>query len=289
METAIGILIYGLATSGIYALMAIGVTLIFGIGRVINFAHGAFYTLGAYFAYFFAAHLGWPMSVSVPLAMLGVALLAIAFDRVFIDPVRARLIIVWIMTFAAAFAVRESIILIVGAQPLSLRPMVSGGISILGQTVGVQRVLVAIVSGLSLLLLFAFLYATRFGKGLRAVALNTQGAHLVGIPVRHANAIVMGISAALAALAGIMISPISVISPDMGLDALMMAFTIVVIGGIGSLRGTLLAALLVGYASTAVAFLISPKLVSFAALAVVAIVLVVKPTGLFGLALEDRA
>jgi branched-chain amino acid transport system permease protein len=289
METAIGILIFGLATSGIYALMAIGVTLIFGVGRVINFAHGAFYTLGAYFAYFLSAYLGWPLIGAVPMAMIGVALLAMVFDRVFISPVRDRLVIVWMMTFAAAFAVRETIILIVGAQPLSLPPMVSGSVSILGQAVGAQRLLVAGASGLSLLLLFAFLYATRIGKGLRAVALNAQGAHLVGIPVRYANATVMGISAALAALAGIMIAPISVISPDMGLDALMMAFTIVVLGGIGSLRGTLLAALLVGYASTAVAFLINPTLVSFAALAVVGVVLVVKPTGLFGLALEERA
>ncbi len=289
MDRAIDIFIFGLGTSGIYALMAVGVSLIFGVGRVINFAHGAFYTLGAYFAYLFAVRLGLPLLAAVPLAMLTVAGIAIVFDRVFINAVRDRLVIVWMMTFAAAFVAREAIILIVGAQPLSLPPLISGSMSILGKDVGIQRVLVAVTSGVSLILLFAFLYKTRIGKGLRAVALNVNAAHLVGIPVRYANPLVMGISASLAALAGIMIAPIGVITPDMGLDALMMAFTIVVLGGIGSLGGTLIAALMVGYASTAVAFLISPTLVSFTALAVVGVVLVVKPTGLFGLALEDRA
>jgi branched-chain amino acid transport system permease protein len=121
---------------------------------------------------------------------------------------------------------------------------------------------------------------------LRAVALNRTGAHLVGIPVRRAHSTVMAISAALAALAGIVISPINVVTPDMGLEPLLMAFTIVIFGGIGSLKGSLLAALIVGYAGALVSFLWAPELVTFMALVVVFSVILVRPTGLFGLAVE---
>jgi len=118
------------------------------------------------------------------------------------------------------------------------------------------------------------------------VALNRTGAHLVGIPVRMAHATVMAISAGLAAVAGIIISPINVLTPDMGLEPLLMSFTIVILGGIGSLRGSLVAALLVGYAGALVSFLWSPQLVTFMALVMVFGVLIFRPSGLFGLAVE---
>jgi branched-chain amino acid transport system permease protein len=141
-------------------------------------------------------------------------------------------------------------------------------------------------SVLALAFLWGFLYRTRTGKALRAVAQNPTGAHLVGIPVQRAHAAVMGISAGLAALAGIVISPINVVTPDMGLEPLLMAFTIVIFGGIGSLKGSLLAALIVGYAGALVSFLWAPELVTFMALIVVFSVILVRPTGLFGLAVE---
>ena len=142
------------------------------------------------------------------------------------------------------------------------------------------------VSGLAIGSLWIFLRSARLGKALRAVALNRTGAHLVGIPVRMAHATVMAISAGLAAVAGIIISPINVLTPDMGLEPLLMSFTIVILGGIGSLRGSLVAALLVGYAGALVSFLWSPQLVTFMALVMVFGVLIFRPSGLFGLAVE---
>ena len=286
MEKLLTILVFGLATSGIYALMAVGVALIYGVGRVINFAHGAFYTLGAYFTYVYASRLGLGWWAGAALAILTVSLLAAAFDRLLVEPLREREIILWIMTFAFAFAVRELVVIVFGARPYSIPAFAPGSVSVLGQTIAAQRLLIVGTSGLAIGLLWAFLYRTKTGKALRAVALNRTGAHLVGIPVRAAHASVMAISAGLAALAGIVISPINVVTPDMGLEPLLMAFTIVILGGIGSLRGSLVAALIVGYAGALVSFLWDPELVTFMALVVVFSVLIVRPTGLFGMAVE---
>jgi branched-chain amino acid transport system permease protein len=286
MEKLLTILVFGLATSGIYALMAVGVALIYGVGRVINFAHGAFYTLGAYFTYVYASRLGLGWWAGAALAILSVSLLAAAFDRLLVEPLREREIIQWIMTFAFAFAVRELVVIVFGARPYSIPAFAPGSVTVLGQTIAAQRLLIVGTSGLAIGLLWAFLYRTKTGKALRAVALNRTGAHLVGIPVRSAHAAVMAISAGLAALAGIVISPISVVTPDMGLEPLLMAFTIVILGGIGSLRGSLVAALIVGYAGALVSFLWDPELVTFMALVVVFSVLIVRPTGLFGMAVE---
>ena len=286
MDKLLTILVFGLATSGIYALMAVGVALIYGVGRVINFAHGAFYTLGAYLTYVYASRLGIGWWAGAALAILSVAAIAAVFDRLLVEPLREREIILWIMTFAFAFAVRELIVLIFGARPYSIPAFVPGSVSLLGQTIAAQRLLIVGTSGLAIGLLWAFLQRTKMGKALRAVALNRTGAHLVGIPVRAAHASVMAISAGLAALAGIVISPINVVTPDMGLEPLLMAFTIVILGGIGSLRGSLVAALIVGYAGALVSFLWDPELVTFMALVVVFSVLIVRPTGLFGMAVE---
>jgi branched-chain amino acid transport system permease protein len=286
MQTFLTILVFGLATSGIYALMAVGVALIYGVGRVINFAHGAFYTLGAYLAYFYATAFGMNWWAASALAVLSVGFLAAVFDRLLIEPLREQEILVWIMTFAFAFAIRELIVLLFGARPYSIPAFAPGSVSVLGQAIAAQRLLVVAVSGLAIGSLWVFLRSARLGKALRAVALNRTGAYLVGIPVRMAHATVMAISAGLAAVAGIIISPINVLTPDMGLEPLLMSFTIVILGGIGSLRGSLVAALLVGYAGALVSFLWSPQLVTFMALVMVFGVLIFRPSGLFGLAVE---
>jgi len=219
-------------------------------------------------------------------SVLTVALLAAVFDRLLIEPLREQEILVWIMTFAFAFAIRELIVLLFGARPYSIPAFAPGSVSVLGQAIAAQRLLVVAVSGLAIGSLWVFLSSARLGKALRAVALNRTGAHLVGIPVRMAHATVMAISAGLAALAGIIISPINVLTPDMGLEPLLMSFTIVILGGIGSLRGSLVAAFLVGYAGALVSFLWSPQLVTFMALVMVFGVLIFRPSGLFGLAVE---
>lgn len=288
MDTFLAIVVSGMGTSGIYALMAIGVTLIFGVGRVINFAHGAFYTLGAYFAYTYYDIVGAPLVPAIVLAIVTVAIFAILFDRYFIDPLRGNLIIVWMMTFALAFVVREALILIFGAQPRSIPPLIDASVDLLGQTISTQRILIVVFSLGAIVMLWMFLSMTRIGKGLQAVAQHRNSAQLVGIPIKQANAIVMGISAGLAAFAGIMITPIAVATPDMGLDALMMAFTVVIFGGIGSIKGTIIAALIIGYANTIISFLINPQLVTIGALIVVFSVVLLRPTGLFGFDLEER-
>jgi branched-chain amino acid transport system permease protein len=282
----IDIAVFGLVTSGIYALMSVGVALIYGVGRVINFAHGAFYMLGAYGTHVYATYAGVSWPVAAVLSVLSVAALTAVIDRVLIEPLRDNEVIVWILTFALAFGLREGVVLALGAQPYSIPAMARGSVQVLGTTIAAQRLLIVAVTLVCLVALWAFLYGTRWGKSLRAVAQNRDAAHLMGIPVRTAHAAVMAISAALAAIAGIIIAPISVVTPDMGLEALLMAFTIVIFGGIGSLKGSLVASLIVGYVGTIVSFMVSAQLVTISALVLVFGVLLVRPLGLFGTAVE---
>jgi len=286
LGTAAAVIVYGLGVSGIYALMAVGVALIYGVGRVINFAHGAFYTLGAYLTYLMATRLALPWPAAAAAAVLLVGLLGAAYDRYVLAPIREKEITVWILTFATAFLVREGLVLLLGARPYSIPNFAPGSTRLLGQSIANQRLLIVVASAVALGLLWALLYRTRTGKALRAVAQTRYGAYLVGIPVERAHATVMGISAGLAALAGVLISPIAVVTPDMGFEPLLLSFTVVIFGGIGSLRGSLVAALLMGYISTLVSFLVSPQYVTFSALATVFLVLLVRPTGLFGAAVE---
>lgn len=288
MSLLINIILFGLATSGIYALMSVGVSLIFGVGKVINFAHGAFYTLGAYFAYYFSIYLGFGIWVGSLCAIVTMATFATLFDAYFISPKRQDHILIWIMTFAVAFLLREGIILVAGRQPYSINSHALGSTIIHGQAIETQRILVVFVSAIALLGLWLLLYKTQLGRGLRAVAQNEEAAKLVGLRVKWAYALVMAISSGLAALAGILIAPLTVITPDMGLEVLLMAFTIVILGGIGSLKGTLIASLVIGYSSTLVSFLISPRLVSLMSLVIIFAVLVWRPSGLFGTTVEER-
>lgn len=287
MELLLKILVFGAVNSGIFALMAVGVTLIYGIGRVINFAHGAFYMLGCYFTYLLMFRLGWSLLAAMMVAIVLVALVAVAVDRVLINPIREREIIVWILTLALGFFLRELVVVSLGTRPVSIPPMVEGSATPLGlATISNQRIFVIIASAVAIALLWAMLFFTKVGKAMRAVSMNRDSASLMGINVNLMYALAMAVSGALAALAGIIIAPLSTLSPDMGFRPLLLAFTVVIFGGLGSVKGSLMAALIMGYVGTLTAFLIHPELILPLSLSVIFLTLIFRPSGLFGVSEE---
>lgn len=286
LETALKILVFGAVTSGIYALMALGITVVYGIGRVVNFAQGAFYMLGAYFTFISLQYLEIGLIPSALIGVIGVALLAMIIDRLLINPVRENEVVVWMLTLATALAIRQAIIITVGPRPYSLPHFLKGSTTLGSITLSSQRILIIIASAIVVALVWFILHHSNFGKALRAVAQNRDAAYLMGINVEKMYVASLGISGALAAIAGILISPLSNMLPDMGWTPLLYGITIVVIGGLGSVKGSLLAAILVGYASTVVSFLITPLLVTFIVLCIVFTLLVFRPEGLFGVEAE---
>jgi len=279
---AIQILLYGAILGSIYSLIAVGFTLIFGVARVINVAHGSYYMLGAYLIYTFYSILRLPLSLTVLLTLAIILALAVVMDRVLIAPRRTQEPYVLIITLAAALFFQELVYLFFGPQGKNIPSFLPGSIHLLGLNVGIQRVFIFIASVFILGALWIFIETTRMGKAIRAVAQDTVAAQLMGVNPEKIFALTMALSAGLSAIAGIFIVPTLTVTPTEWLFPLVKAFAIVILGGLGSLGGSILAAFILGYAETAVTFGISSYLNEMVSLLIVVLTLLVKPTGLFG-------
>lgn len=274
------ILVLGTIWGAVYTLIAVGFTLIFGVAGIINLSHGAFYMLGAYLAYTFMTLLKINVPLSALMAVAGVAVIGIIIDYFGIRPLRDRHAYVLILTLALAFFFQELMFGIYGPYGKPVQVFVSGE-WILGKiNISYQKLLMLAVAAILVTLLRFFLKKTKTGKSISAVAQNKSAAILVGIQYEHAYRMTMGISAALAAVAGVFISPILEAVPGMWAFPLFKAFGCVIIGGLGSLEGAIIASLLLGYAETLVSVVLSANYSDMVSLVAIILVLLFRPTGL---------
>src|SRR5215475_4350925 len=278
----IEIIIYGAVSSAIYAMLAVGFTLIFGVARVLNLSHGAFYALGAYFTYTYNGLLGIPLLVAAVLAVATVAALGVAMERVMVRPLRHSGLAVLMITLAMSLLIEQVLLLTFGSETQNVQSLVSDKVTMFGVDIGGQRLLalgvgVVLISGLWL-----FIQRTRLGNAILAVSQDAEGAQYMGIDINRVFAGVMGLSAALAAAAGVLAAPFSKVEPGMGLLPMTKAFSIVILGGLGSIRGSLLAAAVLGFSETLVGYLVSSSLTELVSLVVILLVLILRPAGLFG-------
>jgi branched-chain amino acid transport system permease protein len=264
-------------------MLAAGLTLIFGIMGVVNLAHGSFYMLGAYLAYSLSALLG-----NFALALLLGTLLALVFgwclERVLIQHFYQRDHLDQVLlTFGLIYLFEELRSMLWGddVHGVPVPEWLSGSIP-LTETLSYPVYRLA-VSGLCVLLalaLYALITRTKLGMKIRAGAFNTPMAEALGVNIKRIHAIVFALGVALAALAGMIAAPIASVYPNMGSSVLIMCFVVVVIGGIGSVRGALVAALLVGLADTFGKVLL-PSVAGMLVYVLMALVLLYKPEGLF--------
>lgn len=276
------ILVYGAVTSAVYALLAIGFTLVFGVARVLNLAHGSFYALGAYGAYLYGARLGLPPLPAGLLSVATAALFGVLLERAFIRPLRRSPLAVLMITLGVSLLVEQLLFAGFGSEARNVPAFVRENVSVLGVPLGGQRLL-ALCASLSLLLLLrVFLLRSRLGGAILAVAQDAEAAQFVGIDADRIFSAVIALSAALAAAAGVLVSPFLTVQPTMGLLPMIKAFSIVILGGLGSIPGTLLAALLLGYSETLVAYLGSGSATEMVSLLAILLTLVARPSGLFG-------
>ncbi len=276
------ILVYGAVTSAIYALLAIGFALVFGVARVLNLGHGAFYMLGAYFMYLFAVLLKLPLFPAAVLALVVTAGLGWALERWLIRPHRASTMAVLMITLAFLLLVQQLVLVIFGSEVINVPAFAEKKYTLLGADVGGQQLLTVVVAVVSLVALRALLQHTRMGAAILALSQDPLAAQYVGIPINRVYGVVLALSAAFAALAGVMAGPFLSSSPTMALPALIKAFAIVIVGGLGSLSGSILAAIVVGYAETIIAYVASSSWTSVVSLAAVLLVLLLRPAGLLG-------
>lgn len=284
------ILINGAITAGIYALLALGFSLIFGVAKIINLAHTAFYMLAAYFIFTFAYHLGLNAPLSATASIIITTAIGVGTYKLVIERIREHETAVLMITIALALVFQESILLAFGSHFRSAPSFVSGNVELLGVTVSIQHILTFGVVLACLFGIWILLSKTKLGIAIRAVAQDREIANLVGINVGTMCLITMAISVALAAVAGAMVAPIWTIQPHMWMHPLVMVLAVVVLGGLGSLKGSFVAAFILGYTVTLVVFLFPT--ISFIkeaiALAIMVAVLLIRPEGLFGVAFEEE-
>lgn len=276
------LLLYGGVSSAIYALLAVGFTLIFGVARVFNLGHGSFYALGAYFAYAGQAHLKLPLLVAAVASVALVAGIGVAMARAFAAPMQRSVLAALMITLGFALLVEQILLLTFGSQARNVSSIVAGTVQIGAASISAQRLLTLGVGVVLIAALWLFINKTKLGAAILAVSQDREAAQYQGIDTARVFTVVMALSAGLAAIAGILAGSFLTVQPDMGILPMVKAVSIVIVGGLGSIPGSIIAALLLGYGETAVAFLFSTRFTELVSLGAVLLVLSLRPAGLLG-------
>jgi branched-chain amino acid transport system permease protein len=284
------ILVTGLVNGGVYALLAIGFSLIFGVARIVNIAHTAFYMLAAYCFYTLLTKTGLGFLLSGLISVAGVTLFSVICYRLVIEPVREHEAAVLIATIAMALVFQELMLFAFGGHFLGIPSTLQGGVRFLGVSIPYQRLLILVVAAAALVLVWFILYRTRLGLAIRATANDLEVANLMGMNVHRVAMATVAISVALASVAGVVVAPVFVVDPFMWLAPLVTMLAIVVLGGLGSLKGSLIGALIIGYVEAITVFTVpaGAYLKGAVALLIMVVVLLIRPEGLFGVAFEEE-
>jgi len=273
----------GLALGAIYVLLALGMSLLFGMLTVVNFAHGAFYMLGAY-AGVFLLSIGVNFWFCLLFAPLLVGSLGLLCERFLIRHLYGRGIdYPLLLTFGLSYIMIEMVRILFGTQglPFDTPDALQGASDIIIGYFPTYRLFVIAVAIVVIVALWLFLERTPYGLIIRAGARDPQIVRILGIDVARVWLVVFGIGTGLAALAGLLAAPLQGASPEMGSSILAEAFVVTVVGGMGSLVGAVVAGLLVGVV-VAMTSLFAPEFAQVAIFALMAIVLLIRPQGFFG-------
>jgi len=284
------ILVTGLINSGVYALLAVGFSLIFGVARIVNIAHTAFYMLAAYCFYSLLVKGNLGVVWAGLIAVAAVTLLSLVCYRLIIEPVRDHPSAVLIATIALALIFQELMQVAFGGSYLGIPSTIDGVMSVAGVNVPYQRLLILVVAAVMLAFTWWVLYRTRLGLAIRSTANDVEVAELMGMNAHRVAMATLALSVGLSAVAGVVVAPVFVVDPRMWLAPLVTMLAIVVLGGLGSLRGSLIGAFILGYVEAITVFALpsGAYLKGAVALVIMVVVLLARPEGLFGVAFEEE-
>lgn len=276
----------GLVSGAFYALLSLGLAIIFGMMRIVNFAHGAMYMLGAFAAYLGAQWLGLPFWWALILAPLAVAALGMLAERTLIRPLMPfDPLYNLLLTFGLALVIEDFMKLFFGTQgtPYAIPASLSGAVD-LGITIyPVYRLFVIALSTLVCIAVWFAIEKTSLGAKIRATTENRSLTQAFGINVSLLTTLTFGFGVALAGLAGVLAAPTTNVTPVMGSDIIITTFAVVVIGGMGSIKGSIITGYLVGVIA-ALGAVIYPPIANTLIFLLMAAVLIIRPAGLFGAA-----
>ncbi len=275
--------INGIVLGSLYVLVALGLTLIYGVLVQINFAHADFVTLGAFAAYFFMHVLGGSYLASIATALVVGAILGWAINVAIFAPLRHKgsELLPLIATIGVSVMMQNVMLAWFGPVPYAFETPYSQKVfRVAGTFFTLQSVIIIVVSTVTIALLYAFMKFTFLGKALRAVSQDRETAGLMGINPNYLIMLTFVIASALAGMGGAMLAPVLVLTPFAGASVIVKAFAIVIIGGFGNVEGTILAGLLVGLIESFTTQYFDPGLIDIVVFGLLLLMLAFRPTGL---------
>ena len=275
-------LLHGLVFGAALGLLALGLTVIFGLLGVMNFAHGELYMLGAYagIAVIGVAHSFWVALIAAPILVGAVAALTEMTTLRLIY--RREPLYGLILTFGLALVFREGARQIWGGDMRRILPPITGSTPLLGMMYPNYRLFLLGAASVILLALWLFFTRTRAGIVVRAAVQDAEMLDGLGVDVRRVFTLTFAASGALAALAGLLLAPVFTVYPQMGVEMILLAFIVVILGGMGSMGGSVVAAFVIGIAQSLFSLWMNPQRVAIAIFGIMIVVLIVRPRGFFG-------
>lgn len=278
------IIVTGLLVGGMYALIAIGLNAVFGVVRVVNFAHGEMVMIGMYAAYFAWSVWGIEPYVSAVLIALPLGfLVGLIIQRFVIQRLLNEPLMQMFATFGILIMLQNLFLAATRGEPKAVRVAASSAsIELFGVTIGVARLVVLAAAIIVTIVLVLFLKRSLYGTAVRAVSQDRATSALMGINVRALYLVAFGISGAIALMAGALMAPIYTASPTLGFSFVLPAFAVVVLGGLGSIGGSLVGGLIVGVVEALSGYFLDPALKQAVWFVLFLAVLVIRPAGIFG-------
>jgi branched-chain amino acid transport system permease protein len=276
----------GLVRGAMYALMGIGLSLIFGILGVVNFAHGEFFMLGTYAMYFVSALLGLPFLAGVAAAAIGLFVVGVVVERALIEPLRQRagrdwLLDSFVLTIGLMVILQNLALLGFGSRRRGITTMVEGSVVFGNVTITYERLAILALAVMIVGLLAAYIKFTDTGKAIRATAQDPEAAQTLGIEINRIYTVAFGIGAALAGAAGALLISIFPAFPTVGYQPVLKSFAVVILGGLGNIPGAIAGGFLLGIVEAYAIFFMSAGWQSVITPLIIILVLVFRPQGLF--------
>ena len=272
----------GLLTGILYVLVALGLTLIYGILHIVNFAHGEIYMLGAMGVFYGYVVLKLPFAVTLAAILVLSLLLGLVVERAFFRSLRGQWLQLVVASVGLSLIIQSLAWVAFGIQEKHVPSLFTGIASFGGVRLPIERLVAAAVGAVLVALLYLLVYRTKVGLAMRAIEEDEETARMLGINADGVAALACAIGFALAALAGAFVAPIYSLNPGMGLEVILMSFLIIIVGGLGSITGTVLAGLLIGVLQSVGGVLVGAEAAYGLVFVVMIVVLIFRPAGLLG-------
>jgi len=282
IATAVQLVINGLMLGALYALAAVGLSLIYGVMGVLNLSHGSLLTMAVFITYSLYLLSGNVLAATI-LAVVLVAVIGMAIEKGAVYPFRAWEMRLLVITFGIGKVLEQIIYVVWGPIYITTPIYVPGSLEILGVTISAYRMILLVLSIALMTGLWIFIQRSKWGKAIRAIAQDEEAASIFGVNVKRVRTLTFALASALAAIAGTLLSSIYMFRSASGWEYLLIALSITIVGGLGDIRGAVVASFMLGVMESCIGYFVSPLWRTTAYFIFIIIVLTVKPSGLSGL------